>query len=631
MATSTSRIKSPFVMVTHGGIDVSPNVVFFSYKYSQTADDVCQLRFRTNNVLIADEQWLQEGAKLKVSWGYRVYPGESVVDNMITRIVFVKEATFLYDREWVTVEIVCSDKFSYASKDSKNTVHNETSTGDLAKKIAEEHGLNLDDEHITTEIQGNVIEYTNEVITRKYPTYLDKDGYQKMAVDNTFVYMEGSHKTYAEWPQSNKSDKQTLQDMANNDKDGVTEVYGRDEDLVVRKRPFGKKPVRCYKYGISPNLLRFTPMRKSNTKNSKGETSGGVDPETKQPFTSTASSGTTFVEKITGNTVPTGNLVTQKTPSESPKPYHMPFPFNSITIEKYSFWGRAIDYKEGDSTHQKDSTSIYPVINTHTLPASSPMGETHTINQGGRTRLTANDSNFSANGDTVKVITQGGRTRLTAVPVAKGKTMKDKMEEYKKQKDASKQDTDNHFDLDGLIVVWRDLKKVDNSTGQPIWDSIRKGKYNTSDETNAQDAADKAANDQAKAAAEENPGDIEIEGDPLLTSGEMITILNVAKIHSGNWYIKECTHTIRGGGDANGYTCLCGIIRNATNQGNETPGTTTTPGSEQNVEPAKFDLQDKLKKIRAGDANKPFPLYNGAPNIPSDKILGQYPNSFILK
>ncbi|MCU0439364.1 MAG: hypothetical protein MUC49_15835 [Raineya sp.] len=59
-------------------------------------------------------------------------------------------------------------------------------------------------------------------------------------------------------------------------------------------------------------------------------------------------------------------------------------------------------------------------------------------------------------------------------------------------------------------------------------------------------------------------GTLTIEGDPTLSSDEIITMGGVAKIHSGNWYIEKIKHTI----NSNGYTTVLELSKNAINAKN---------------------------------------------------------------
>lgn len=53
-------------------------------------------------------------------------------------------------------------------------------------------------------------------------------------------------------------------------------------------------------------------------------------------------------------------------------------------------------------------------------------------------------------------------------------------------------------------------------------------------------------NNRRDAELKNNPGYIEVIGDPSLKKGQIITILGVSKKYSGNYYIKEITHEIDG-------------------------------------------------------------------------------------
>ena len=54
---------------------------------------------------------------------------------------------------------------------------------------------------------------------------------------------------------------------------------------------------------------------------------------------------------------------------------------------------------------------------------------------------------------------------------------------------------------------------------------------------------------------------LKIEGNPLLKSNTVITMLNVAKRHSGNWLIEKIVHDISAGGT---YTCTLSMVKDGT-------------------------------------------------------------------
>ena len=93
---------SPQVRIFTSSAEVSANVVDFSYKYSQEEDDVCQIRIRDKNVDLADRPEFQDGAILKVVWGYT---GE---DKKI-RKVCVRSGDGCIIKKEICLDLLCTD------------------------------------------------------------------------------------------------------------------------------------------------------------------------------------------------------------------------------------------------------------------------------------------------------------------------------------------------------------------------------------------------------------------------------------------------------------------------------------------------------------------------------------------
>ncbi|GAB4493402.1 MAG: hypothetical protein OHK0045_22860 [Raineya sp.] len=72
---------------------------------------------------------------------------------------------------------------------------------------------------------------------------------------------------------------------------------------------------------------------------------------------------------------------------------------------------------------------------------------------------------------------------------------------------------------------------------------------------------DKAHSKKKKQSEKILTATLTIEGDPTLRADEIITILGVAKMHSGNWYIEKIKHTI----SSSGYITTLELLKNAIN------------------------------------------------------------------
>jgi len=104
-------------------------------------------------------------------------------------------------------------------------------------------------------------------------------------------------------------------------------------------------------------------------------------------------------------------------------------------------------------------------------------------------------------------------------------------------------------------------------------------------EDNKEDIAGAGVNRQSKAQLELTEASAEILGDPDLESAKVITILNVSKRYSGNYYISCVTHEVV---PESGYLCYLDLMRNAlTKTGDEGPNKidVRTLGIDTNLSP----------------------------------------------
>jgi len=91
-------------------------------------------------------------------------------------------------------------------------------------------------------------------------------------------------------PQANKSDKQILDELAKREPNGPYVVKTRDDEVIIKRRNFGKLPFFTYEYGgPSGELLDFSPQ--SSKRNRSGSSLamgfGGWNPLDKTTFSGT--------------------------------------------------------------------------------------------------------------------------------------------------------------------------------------------------------------------------------------------------------------------------------------------------------------------------------------------------------
>ena len=248
---------SPQVRIFTSSAEVSANVVDFSYKYSQEEDDVCQIRIRDKNVDLADRPEFQDGAILKVVWGYT---GE---DKKI-RKVCVRSIKASFTETEICLDLLCTDLSSRIKGNSSKKIHKGTLL-QIGSEIAKKNGLKL----VSTSIDdsGNIYTEGFKNTDNRRPGYYKEDSNYTTAIDNTGVSRDMKFRVYDQLPQANMSDFNILKVAAKGDPSGPFEVTGRDDQLIIQKKDLNQKPLKVFDYKDGKGLvLSFNPESKDYTR-----------------------------------------------------------------------------------------------------------------------------------------------------------------------------------------------------------------------------------------------------------------------------------------------------------------------------------------------------------------------------
>lgn len=509
---------SPYIRIFSSVGEITFNITNFVYKYSQEEDDTCDITIEDLNVNLPDRPEFQEGSVLKVTWGFI---GEQESKTRTVKVASIKPK---FTERMVSLDLTCTDLASDMKGANSKKIHKGT-IDDMAADIAKRYNLAYNG--VTRDID---IQDINGI---PRPGFFNEDGNYTIAIDNVAIPRKLNLKFYEQFPQGGASDYRALRNAADGDPEGPFEVYGRDGELIVSKRNFNQKPQKIYTYGDGTGLLlSFEPETKVTRKKGATEVSTtGFDPENKTAF-NLNTNGLTNLDPKLGDVIdiPINNPVDQV-----------------WNPDAGAF--KAIDHGK----------SNYPASGTY--PLNSPEG----------TLLISSDKDLQEISPFDLKNTESANwwtpAKHDADEFTEGNVMRRKwgLLHFGKINTASI----------GFFGEGDNFKKpaVDQSrvfvptlidqNGIP-WQSGE-----STPEHSPDDAAGKSANAHAENAADLNPGEATVVGDPLLESGKIIGILNVSKKYSGNWYVTECTHTIKPG---NPYKVTFKITRNALNStGSDTP------------------------------------------------------------
>jgi phage protein D len=563
----TLTTLAPYVKVFTTRGEISARVSDFEYEYNQKDGDRCQLDIEMTNPFIPDLPEFQEGSILKITWGFLA--GESV-----TRTVKIADIKPAYTHDKMTLSLLCTNLAERTKHSSKPTVHKKTTLKKLQQEIATSNGLKASGTGSEQEIiKGN-----------KAPSIQNTQGNYQSAVDNTSKPIQ--FRIYDVLPQANKSDMKLLKEVAEREPDGPYEVYGRDDELVVRKLPLSQKPYKRYDYGKGNYLvLSFTPETKNavNKAEAANLNINLFDEETQDIIAGAVERHRAKDTKLGTATKVQPNSVQALRDGSAPIPSRIPSSVTKFIASKSPADNPLVKLNVIDPMTGKLKT---------TDPSSLPFSYTW-ANAANKSIARAEKDKTSAEAlndnspDLVEALKKspGGFTRVelpNQVIVLKP---------YNTQSETKQNDDGNYTqEVDKTRVVGF----------IPMIEAAR-----TESEPDPEDAQNKAANRQVEAAMEMNPGNLVTLGDPKLIAGIIITVSGVAKKYSGNYYVTSCKHRMK----VNGYYDVeLSLHRNAVNTVEDNPvnevSSKEVGAGETNIEPAEQE-QNRY-------ANWQLSIYNGS-------------------
>lgn len=512
----TNGFAAIYIRLYYTGADgkeqeLSERIDRMSYCYDEEDDDLLDITLQSSDRNFPDHPALQEGAALRVIWGYIKSKDSGV------RKIWVRDVKPEFTKEYVQVTLVCTEKGTDLKSSTSRKVYKNSTLLHVAADKAQKHGLKakvempststriilkakpgeslqslleresrlnweanqkkLQDEYrknpgkVRTEFQATVNEawkknretfagskYREELAKAWYTgnlvTPLSHEDVNKMAKEM---------QQYDSFPQAGRSDKQTMNDMGRREQGGPFIVETRDDELIIKKRDFTQTPYRSYEYGgPTGELFEFAPETK--TLNRKGAGSGlgfsGWNPLDKS-----------FFSGVAGN-------------------------HGDPTLA--GLHKQLDDYEEWEREGKGEATAFF----RPTLPFNRKSADGRDLNYRNSTALWN-----------------------TAVPI--------KVSEH-------------------VAALKATIKDLEAKT---------KGMYNPLG-TNPIDAYSQAANLKDASELQRNPATASVWGDPALKVGMIITILNVSKKYSGNYYIIKATHTMD---RSSGYITELEMVRQGSN------------------------------------------------------------------
>ena len=229
------------IKVYLGDTELQHAIERFEYVYDEEGDDSCDLTFSTLGADSPNLPEFQERAQLRVIWGY-------LGGTTITRLVTVDDPSWTFDRNGRKVVLKCLNKAVSTKHTRSKKMYTKTKLPDVAKEVAERHGLNA-----YMEVPGDGDSTDNKIINLREEDW-------KSQTTEEFREYEQIH-------QANKTDKQLLEEYGRKEPQGEWLTETRDNALTLKKRNFNKTPLRAYTFeGGNGELFSFSPETKNSSK-----------------------------------------------------------------------------------------------------------------------------------------------------------------------------------------------------------------------------------------------------------------------------------------------------------------------------------------------------------------------------
>lgn len=336
-------LNSPFIRVFYNDLELSDKFEDLRYTASEEDDDQLLMTIRSDDRTISDKPYFQEGAVLQVTWGLI---GTSQIARRKIKII---DIDWSYDKSNITGELQGCELGVDLKFAGSDTVHRNTSLVGMAKTIADKHGLKAkveipgrEDTSFTNpksseEALSNLINLGERITmaggTGKYlpapkvrttispdiKKHMEDVAKNRREVDSIAKSIYGvtyqtlkeqseaggainlrqiqreiqlrrylaDMKTYPFVAQGNRTDKQMLNELGMKESGGPFFAETRDDEIIIRRRDWTKKPYIAYEYG-GPlgNLLdyRTDPKDRHRKQSSRNMTFGAWDPLNKKYF-----------------------------------------------------------------------------------------------------------------------------------------------------------------------------------------------------------------------------------------------------------------------------------------------------------------------------------------------------------
>ena len=607
--------------VEYWGISDNYQVTNFSYKYAEEEDDVAQIEFQTSDRTIADRLYFQEGLPLKVVWGYLGGPVSP------SRLVYIRDIKYEAS-EVIKLSLTCTDKAAILKDNYAQTIWKATSglpedeftVMHVLVQMAIKYGLkfrvfgqNFDFSSLVSQAPGvnpkfqyssgpNILHKANFLGEFKFPN-------MSQAEQEKFSVLLNGLIAYKLYPQANKSDWLFLVEMLKKQPGGPWTISGRDNTLNIGQRNLTKPSIRSYTFGENGgDLLSFELDAKGILTDSQTDYVGvsHFDPENKEYTFAGQRDENTQEDKTNGwlsnifsKVGSTVNLENLKDAGYLNVSTQLAAWLFKVSLSKrLGFAFKGFSFLQSFLAVAGVKLLLAEVTEDTNLKVGDAVsndgieGFKETVIPPGSSRIYEKTITLASGATIIKVITVSRETPQQPFYIT---NITFKGDPISTQRNAE------------LLAKLRN-GKIDFSK-LPSWErDVLAPLMIHSREDSALAAKAQAENLKKENDLEKIKVSIKLVGNPALTDTQILSIKGVSNKYSGNYYIKECTHTL----DGSGYFTSAELNSNSQGKPDVVSGTSTDaaklPGAINiTIGPEENAPQTQKTAVTASDYDFPTP------------------------
>lgn len=526
-------LSTPFVKLFHipksgKEKELTCRVERLNYVYDEEGNDCATIIINELDHDAPDKAEWQEDAKLRVKWGY-------IHGNSAERLVYLKDLKWEFTKAGRKLTLQAYEKGATTKQTKSKGLYTDTDLPTLIQKTAEKHALKAyvqvplkPGETASQPLKLAIAKYLNDTDPNSRFTKarnLAREADQVSGGGRSYLsqqimsdlQFDFSKKTNV--PQANKTDAHLLKEEGLKEPGGEWLAETRDDDIILKRRDYNKKPYKTYIYeGGTGELLSFTPETKNKSK---------LGAAVNAMFSFWDQKSKEFMQ---GMAQANAELMDQK------------MIYLSKWMRDSGLIPKAYLLKP---KKREDLTGL--IINNFTGVSSSDENSVLSVYQKSLSKIILSEDKL-IQGEEIK--DKNDVVGTIYIPLG---GVPDK--NY-----GTTNPVDNLRRPDLVAqreVTGEELKKMVTEAELTATGSVHSVTAESEEEAFA-----KANNPRENSDIKRNPALALIVGDPLIETGEVITFQGLGVKYSGNYYNIKCTHTVE---PQSGYTTSIELARNGHN------------------------------------------------------------------